>query len=148
MSLFSKRPDAMPREGASNKAGYGINEAAQLMRSLPIEQNVELVVRVIRGTLESMNVQLPAIIEDAETKEKELELRRETLNAEIATLAREIEERRQEIASIEGELRETTTVKDRLLLAQRLGAQPLPPAPPPPLPHKVNGASKPTVELR
>lgn len=138
MSLFSKKAEFSPREGAPSKTGYGINEAAQLMRALPIEQNVELVVRVIRGTLESMNVQLPAIIEDAETKERALEERRETLNGEIAALAREIEERRQEIAAIEGELRETTTVKDRLLLAQRLGDQPVP-AGPPPLPLKLNG---------
>src|SRR2546427_548670 len=35
------------------RPAYGIESAIQLMRALPVDQNVELVVAVIKGTLES-----------------------------------------------------------------------------------------------
>jgi phage shock protein A len=82
-------------------------------------------VRVVRSTLESMNVQLPEIIEDAAAKEKELQGRMATLNGEIAEFSKQIEGRRQEIARLEEELTETTTVKERLLLAQKLAGKPV-----------------------
>jgi hypothetical protein len=150
MSLFSKKADG--REGsaapAAVKGGYGIAEATQLMRALPVDQNVELVVRVIRSTLESMNVQLGSIVEDAEAKERGLCERMATLKGEMTELSREIERRRQEILALETELDETTTVKGRLLLAQKLGgpatsssSTALAPTPPP-LPAGMNGKAK------
>jgi hypothetical protein len=162
MSLFSKKPEGVRPGDSADKVGkqaggYGIAEATLLMRTLPVDQNVELVVRVIRSTLESMNVQLPAIIEDAEAKQRNLQERMGLLNGEIAAFAQEIERRRQEIAALEAELDETTTVKERLCLAQELA---LPPAAarvtpvstpvvtgaPPPLP-RPNGKAAP-AELR
>jgi hypothetical protein len=127
MALFKKESAAPPGSGAT---AYGIGQAILLMRSLPVDQNVELVVRVIRQTLESMNVQLPDIIDDASAKETALQGRMERLDLEIEAYAEQIEVRRQEISQLQAELRETSTVKDRLLLAQKL-------APPPPLPHPV-----------
>jgi hypothetical protein len=126
MSLFGKKDSAQPRPGndvgANGSAGgYGIAQAIGLMRSLPVDQNVELVVRVVRNTLESMNVQLPAIIDDALAKEAGLQDRIETLDGEIEALAEQIDLRRHEIVRLQAELKETTTVKDRLLLAQKLG---------------------------
>ena len=151
MSLFGKKESG--EAGLGNEArtrskagrpGYGIAEATLLMRSLPVDQNVELVVRVVRNTLESMNVQLPEIIEDAVAKEKSLQGRMATLNGEIAEFSKQIDQRKQEISRLEEELSETTTVKDRLLLAQKLaGKSPqLPSAAkeavsPPPLPLRM-----------
>jgi hypothetical protein len=151
MSLFNKKTAAGARPGARGR--YGIAEAMQLMRTLPVDQNVELVVRVIRSTLESMNVQLPGIIEDAEARETSLQARMGLLNEEIASFSREIERRRQEIATLEAELVEITTVKERLRLAQSLAVPP-PAAPrptslsltPPPLPARV--PPKAPAELR
>jgi vacuolar-type H+-ATPase subunit I/STV1 len=169
MSLFGKKDsgevavasDSKPR-GKSGKRAYGIAEATLLMRSLPVDQNVELVVRVVRNTLESMNVQLPEIIEDAVEKEKILQSRKETLNGEIAEFTKQIDQRRQEIARLEEELSETTTVKERLSLAQQLAGKPVTahPAPnptkegasakesasPPPLPLRM--PTKPVLEAR
>ncbi len=139
MSLFSKKPGDAVQGGQGRSGGYGIAEAVQLMRTLPVDQNVELVVRVIRNTLESMNVQVPAIIEDAEARERGLKDRMDTLNVEIADFTREIEKRRQEIAAVEADLSETTTVKERLLLAQGFGERAAAslPGSPPPLPAAV-----------
>jgi hypothetical protein len=132
MALFKKEPAGQP---SASTAAYGIAQAILLMRSLPVDQNVELVVRVIRQTLESMNVQLPDIIDDASAKETALQGRMERLDLEIEAYAEQIEVRRQEISQLQAELRETSTVKDRLLLAQKQTAVP------PPLPHPAPRAA-------
>jgi hypothetical protein len=134
MSLFSKKESDQPRQGSEeapttykSKRGYGIAETVLLMRSIPVEQNVELVVRVIRSTLESLNVHLPDIIEDASAKEKSLEIRLDTVHGEIIELDKQIDTRKKEIDRLRAELSETTTVKERLMLAQKLGVLPTSP---------------------
>jgi len=131
MSLFHKRESDQPRPVVEQESRvqpglrpYGITEVVRLMRRLPIDENVELVVTVIRNTLESLNVQLPGIIADASAKEKSLESRMETVNAEIVELTKQIETRRQEITSLDAELTETATAKERLILAQKVGVLP------------------------
>ena len=133
MALFKKDPAG--QQPSAGTAAYGIAQAILLMRSLPVDQNVDLVVRVIRQTLESMNVQLPDIIDDASAKETALQGRMERLDLEIEAYAEQIEVRKQEISQLQAELRETSTVKDRLLLAQKQTAVP------PPLPHPAPRAA-------
>src|SRR5262245_29730197 len=65
MSLFHKRESDQARPVVEQESRvqpgvrpYGITEVVHLMRRLPIDENVELVVTVIRNTLESLNVQL------------------------------------------------------------------------------------------
>jgi hypothetical protein len=159
MSLFGKKEttepgmggEPRPRSKPNGKRVYGIAETTMLMRALPVDQNVELVVRVVRSTLESMNVQLADIIDDAQAKELTLSGRVETLNGEIGELSQQIDRRRQEIAQLQEELTETTTVKQRLLLAQKLGGQPTespaPSLPPPPPPFARVVAPKAIAEL-
>ena len=141
MSLFSKKPEPESiRVGGDSRVlnerherqerkerVYGIAEAILLMRSVPVEQNVELVVHVIRNTLESMNVHLADIIGDASAKEKSLQQRIETLGKEIAEFEKQIDIRGQEIARLQNELSETTAVKDRLVMAQKLSEPPAAP---------------------
>ena len=109
---------------AAAKAGpplkYGIAETIQLMRSLPADQNGELVVRVVRATLASLNVRLPEIIEDATRKEKFVRERIADFHAKNAELEKQLEAHRKEIASLEADLKETTEVKERLQLAEGL----------------------------
>lgn len=160
MSLFSKNESSEGRDaGKARKGGsqrYGIAEATLLMRTLPVDQNVELVVRVIRQTLESTNVLIDDIIGDAIGKEKELEARRDVLNTEITELSKQIEQRKQEITRLDAELSETTTVKDRLILAQKLGSPKVPtpavnkgstPPAPPAAVMKMNGKAPPELRL-
>src|SRR5262245_27309325 len=62
-----------PQERKMQKPRYGIEQAIALMRTLPVNQNVELVVHVIKATLESLDVKLLEIIEDAASKQHTLE---------------------------------------------------------------------------
>ncbi len=105
---------------------YGISETIQLMRSLPADQNVELVVRVVRATLASLNVRLPEIIDDATRKEKFVRERIADFHAKNAELEKQLEAHRQEIASLEADLKETTEVKERLQLAEGSTPTPMP----------------------
>jgi hypothetical protein len=105
---------------STGSAGYGIDQAIALMRALPVDQNVELVVQVMRHTLESLNVRLAGIIDGAVAKEVSLQERMEKLDGEIESLAEQIDVRRQEIGRLTIELKETSKVKERLLLAQKL----------------------------
>src|SRR5690242_165842 len=67
------RPAPAPAPVEEERPNYGIENAIQLMRALPVDQNVELVVAVIKGTLESLKVKVSDIIDDANRKEKDLE---------------------------------------------------------------------------
>jgi hypothetical protein len=87
------------------------------MRSLPVERNAELVVRVVKTTLESMNVRIADIVVDAERKETVVQAQVAEYKGHIAELEKEIQVRRDEIARLEADLAETTMVKQRLRLA-------------------------------
>jgi hypothetical protein len=113
---------------AGHPLKYGIAETIALMRSLPADQNGELVVRVVRATLASLNVRLPEIIDDASRKEKFVRERIADFHAKNVELEKQLEAHRQEIAGLEADLKETTEVKERLQVAE--GASPtLPPIP-------------------
>ena len=116
-------PVASPARAAkpsqSPVTSYGIDDAIQLMRTLP-QENVELVVRVVKHTLESTRIDIGAIIDDASQKQQRIEARVAVLKDAIADLEREIQVRRKEIDELETDHRETTKVKERLVLAEKL----------------------------
>ncbi len=112
-------PPPPPREEPPLTVDYGINAAIQLMRSLPVDQNPELVVTVIKTTLESLRVKVQDIIADASRKQADLEKRVDTLTKEIGDFEKEIAQRREEIARLEADHKETTSVKARLELAEK-----------------------------
>src|SRR5262245_57174049 len=142
MSIFAKKQDwdrdqkstvdAAPTPAASaasrggSSSNYGIAEAIQLLRGLPVEQNTELVVRVVRATLASLNVHLSDIIEDANKKQKTTQERIASQHAKVAELEKQLAEHRKEIAALEGDLKETTTVKERLQMAEKSATAPSP----------------------
>ena len=103
---------------------YGIAEAIQLMRTLPGE-HTDLVVRVVRATLASLDVRLPDIIEDASRKEKMVRDRIADFHAKNVELEKQLEAHRKEIAALEADLKETSEVKDRLQQAES-ASSPLP----------------------
>jgi hypothetical protein len=100
------------------RGGYGIGDAILLMRTLPFDDNVDLVVQVVRATLASLNVRVQDIIEDAGRKEQNIRDGIAGLHGKVADLERELETRCKEIASLEADLKETSSVKERLQLSE------------------------------
>jgi cell division protein FtsB len=92
----------------------GVDHAIQLMRSLPTDKNISLVVTVLKTTLESLGIRVADIVQDAANRERELERRTAQLKAEIANLEKEVDQRVQEITKIEAVHTETTRVRDYL----------------------------------
>ena len=138
MSIFAKKQEWEQKNGAegggapattstpSARGGYGIAEAIQLLRGLPVDQNPDLVVRVVRATLASLSVHLSDIIEDANKKQKATQERIATQHAKVAELEKQLGEHRKEIAALEADLKETTTVKERLQMAEKSSGSPTP----------------------
>jgi hypothetical protein len=110
---------APPATVEEERPNYGIDNAIELMRSLPVDQNVELVVAVIKGTLESLRVRVTDIIDDASRKQKRLEERVADLKREIGDFEKEIATRKDEIGRHEADHAETSNVKGRLELAEK-----------------------------
>lgn len=116
--------DLDPDESGARTASsshYGIADAMLLMRSLPLEQNLDLVVRVVRVTLSSVNVRIEDIVEDATRRQKDIQDNIASLHEKVAELEEELEARRREISAQEADFKETTSVKERLLLAEKSG---------------------------
>jgi hypothetical protein len=143
MSIFAKKPDARdarlgvdidldihapPVAHGPAPLAYGIGDAIQLMRSLPVEQNMDLVVRVVRVTLSSVNVRIEDIIEDATRRQQGIQETIAALHDTVADLEEQLDARRRDIAAYEADLKETTAVKERLFLAEKSASL----APPPP----------------
>ncbi len=101
---------------------YGIEQAIALMRTLPSD-SVELVVRVVKHTLESTDIHIPTIIDDATKKQKRIDDRVALLKEEIRDLEAEIAQRTEEIGNLEEDHKETSKVKERLELAEKLDKQ-------------------------
>jgi hypothetical protein len=135
MSIFAKKPDweqprttvdlgapppAVPTGRGSPR--FGIADAIALLRGLPIDDKGELVVRVIRATLASVDIHLPEIIEDASRRQKAASERIAAVHGQMAELERQLEGHRREIATLEADLKETTAVKDRLQQAEKTAA--------------------------
>lgn len=110
-------PSSKPGPGATPSKRYGIDRAIALMRSLPTEQNPELVAMVITSTLESLELSVTDIIEDARSRQADLESRIGTIKAKNSALEKEIELGVDEIVKLEASLAETMAVKERLELA-------------------------------
>jgi cell division protein FtsB len=143
MSIFAKKQDwdrdqkatvdhaaSTPAASAASRGSgnhYGIAEAIQLLRGLPVDQNTELVVRVVRATLASLAVHLSDIIEDATRKQKTVQDKIASEHSKVADLEKQLADHRKEIAALEADLKETTTVKERLQMAEKsAGATPVP----------------------
>jgi hypothetical protein len=152
MALFGRKtePKPDPRGDEAHPAlapgqkKYGIDDAIQLMRTLPLNQNIELVLLVVRNTLQSISVDLKDVIDDAAAKQERL--RRDIAGVEtaIAELERTVAQRKNELAALHTDLDETTLVRERLELAASppevvaaaaASKHPLPMPKPPPRQH-------------
>jgi hypothetical protein len=115
-------PSVIVNNNPEPERRYGIEETIKLMRSLPVSENADLVMRVVRTTLESMNVRVTDILSDAERKEVGLRERVGVLKSAISEFEQEIQVRREEISRLEMDLSETSGVKTRLSAVDDHGA--------------------------
>ena len=104
---------------ATRTVRYGIENAIDLMRKLP-DMNLEVVVIVVKKTLESANIKVAEIIADAEKKEAAIEEKANKLRAEINELQARIEQKNKDIAAIQTGLSDIKKVKDQLVLSEEL----------------------------
>jgi hypothetical protein len=122
-------PSSKPAASTTPPVRFGIDRAIQLMRALPTEQNPELVAMVITSTLESLEMNVTEIIDDARSRQADLEARIGSIKAKNAALEKEIELGVDEIVKLEATLAETMSVKERLEVAHKHQATPKPPGP-------------------
>jgi hypothetical protein len=121
--------DIEPEEVVAPARSFGIAEAIRLMRSLPADPNIELVVRVVRVTLGAVNVSVEDIMQDAERKEKRVRESIASLENDVADLEKQLQDKRAAISAHQADLRETATVRERLNMADKYTPHP-PPLPP------------------
>jgi hypothetical protein len=123
MSLFGKKnpsppsdPEIEPSLQAQShpRAKYGIDEAVQLMRTLPLEQQPDLVVQVVKNTLASMNVNLKDILRDGAVKREAISTKVTGLKASISELEEQIRLKNVQVEAAEAELFELDRVIERL----------------------------------
>ena len=108
---------------------FGIDDAIQLMRSLPSDPNSALVVRVVRVTLGAVNVSVEEIVADASRKEARIKESIAALEARIVDLEGQLGALRREIAAHQADLKETSNVRERLHLADQYPGPKPPPTP-------------------
>jgi hypothetical protein len=121
-------PEALTPPVAPIEHRFGIEDAIQLMRSLPADPNMSLVVRVVRVTLGAVHVSVEEIVQDALRKEAEIKDRIGSLEAQISDLEKQLANLRREIGTQQADLKETVNVRERLHLADQYpGPRSIPP---------------------
>ncbi len=121
MSLFGKlvEPALPTAPSEQNRHGaYGVGDLIRLLKSIPIDHHPELVVQVIKTTLESVGVQSSAVIEDALAQENGMRDAIEMLESQIVVLSQEVEARQHQIAQLQVEMRETMHARSLLSNAE------------------------------
>jgi hypothetical protein len=121
MSLFGKKNHSQPSDSelepaprVHSKTKFGIDDAVLLMRTLPLDQQPELVVQVVKNTLASMNVSLKDTLRDGVAKHDAISTKIAGLKASIAELEEQIRLKSEQVLADEAELRELDHVVERL----------------------------------
>src|SRR5512138_2356865 len=78
---------------------FDIEDAIQLMRSLPADPNMGLIVRVVRETIGAMHVSIEEIIEDALRKEDRIKESIAAIESQMADLERQLAGLRHDVAA-------------------------------------------------
>ncbi len=114
---------------SASPPAYGIENAIELMRGLPFDDNPELVLRVLRKTLRSTGVGVEQIVEAAKSREQALTAEGSAQVAAIEQLEQQIAARRAEIERLAATLNETKSARQRLehAMESETKVAPLPP---------------------
>lgn len=110
----AKNESTKPSFKNTNPMNYGIQDAIELIRQLP-NVDSDIVVSVVRKTLESTKIHVSEIITDAEQREAAIESRSEGLITKISDLEGQIKNLNAEISELNAEIDETTKVKNLLV---------------------------------
>jgi hypothetical protein len=122
-------PESLTPPVAPMEHRFGIDDAIQLMRSLPSDPNSALVVRVVRVTLGAVNVSVEEIVADATRKEDRIKESISVLEARIVELDGQLGALRREIAAHQADLKETVNVREKLHMADQYPGPKPPPTP-------------------
>jgi hypothetical protein len=113
MSLFGKQSDRQAAPAPAHDV-YRITDLIQLLKTMPIEEHPNLVLQVIKTTLESVGVHSSTLIDDANLREEAIREHIGVLDGEIIAFTHEVQTRRDYIAYLNAELAETIDAKSRL----------------------------------
>jgi hypothetical protein len=98
------------------KKPFGIERAIELMRSLPTAENPALVALAVAKTLTAVDVNPADIVDDATSRQKDLQAQLANLRTSCDTIETEIEQGVEEIVKLEAFLAEVASVLERLEL--------------------------------
>ena len=98
---------------------YGIDAVIALMRKLP-QGDLDTIVSVLKHTLDSVDVDIRHVIEDAEEKVESINGHLIELRTEITQFREGIKARIEEISNLEADLAETLDVKEDLVYAEKI----------------------------
>jgi hypothetical protein len=93
---------------------YSVDTAIRLFENLPDFGNSNVIVEVVKRTLESANISIVEIMSDADEKEKDITDKITKLKSEVEKLIKEIGGRKEEVTKLQNELRRVRNVKDKL----------------------------------
>jgi len=94
--------------------GYGIEQALALLKSIPTEGvDEKVVVDIVRKTLESAGISIPALLEIANRRQDEITNEIVRIQGEIATLHQQIEERTGQVSFFQEQLAEIGSLRER-----------------------------------
>jgi cell division protein FtsB len=95
-------------------ARFGVDHAIGLIRSLPTDENLDLVVKVLKTTLESLGIRIADIVADAAQRQEDLKSRVGQLQSEIDVLETEIQKRTKQIEQLDAAHVEASKVRSYL----------------------------------
>ncbi len=116
------QPQSPAAPAPKQRQGYNIEDAIELMRLLPRDNN-EIVITVVKKTLESTHIEVADIIKGADEKENRLRELNRSLEQEIKELQEQVTKRNQRINEIQADLKETVDVRERLQFSLELDAK-------------------------
>jgi hypothetical protein len=118
MSFFGKQVDRASPARVTGDGAYGIGDVIRLLKSIPIDHHPQLVVQVMKTTLESVGVDSSAVIEDALARENGIREALGALEGQILVLRQEIEARQNQIAELHAALGEMADARNLLANAE------------------------------
>ena len=100
---------------ASGQVGYSVEQALQLINTLPLESmNEALVVHVVRTTLENVGVSIPRLLESAAQQQDAITNEIVRLQSEISSLQQAIEQKTSQVTTFQTALVDIGALRERL----------------------------------